>query len=115
MRAYGWLVAVVVAAAVAAVTAVAMMPPDGQVIDPAPAAATDYFTPDELDDAEEEADGEESSAGEEGSDSAQPRAAGRNWADEPATDYMAFTTRFDEIVEAEELCDVDELGRRLVG
>jgi STE24 endopeptidase len=44
VRAYGWLVAVVVAAAVAAVTAVAMMPPDGQVIDPAPAAATDYFT-----------------------------------------------------------------------
>ena len=60
---------------------------------------------------EEEADGEETSAGEEGSDSAQPRAARRNWADEPATDYKAFTTRFDEIVEAEELCDVDELGR----
>ena len=60
---------------------------------------------------EEESDGEETSAGEEGSDSAQPRAARRNWADEPATDYKAFTTRFDEIVEAEELCDVDELGR----
>ena len=60
---------------------------------------------------EEEAEGEETSAGEEGSDSAQPRAARRNWADEPATDYKAFTTRFDEIVEAEELCDVDELGR----
>ena len=60
---------------------------------------------------EEEAEGEETSAGEEGSDSAQPRAARRNWADEPATDYKAFTTRFDEIVEAEELCDADELGR----
>ena len=60
---------------------------------------------------EEETDGEETSAGEEGSDSAQPRATRRNWADEPATDYKAFTTRFDEIVEAEELCDVDELGR----
>jgi cobaltochelatase CobT len=60
---------------------------------------------------EEESDGEETSAGEEGSDSAQPRAARRNWADEPATDYKAFTTRFDEIVEADELCDVDELGR----
>ena len=60
---------------------------------------------------EEAADGEESSAGEEGSDGAKPRAAHRNWADEPATDYKAFTTRFDEIVEAEELCDVDELGR----
>jgi cobaltochelatase CobT len=60
---------------------------------------------------EEESDGEETSAGDEGSDSAQPRAARRNWTDEPATDYRAFTTRFDEIVEAEELCDVDELGR----
>ena len=29
----------------------------------------------------------------------------------PQTDYKAFTTRFDEIVEAEELCDEDELGR----
>ena len=60
---------------------------------------------------EEEADGEEASTGEEGSDRAQPRAARRNWADEPATDYKAFTTRFDEIVEAQELCDADELGR----
>ena len=60
---------------------------------------------------EEESEGEETSAGEEGSDSAQPRAARRNWADEPATDYKAFTTRFDEIVEADELCDGEELGR----
>ena len=60
---------------------------------------------------EEEADGEETSAGDEGSDSAQPRAARRNWADEPATEYKPFTTRFDEIVEADELCDADELGR----
>ena len=60
---------------------------------------------------EEESEGEDTSSAEEGNDSAQPRAARRNWADEPATDYKAFTTRFDEIVEAEELCDVDELGR----
>ena len=60
---------------------------------------------------EEEAEGEETSAGEEGSDSARPRPAWRNWADEPATDYRAYTTRFDEIVEAEELCDAEELGR----
>ena len=66
---------------------------------------------DESPSGEEEAEGEETSAGDEGSDSAQPRAARRNWFDEPATDYKAFTTRFDEIVEAEELCDVDELGR----
>jgi cobaltochelatase CobT len=60
---------------------------------------------------EEEAEGEEASAGDEGSDAAQPRAARRNWADEPATDYRPFTTRFDEIVAADELCDADELGR----
>jgi cobaltochelatase CobT len=60
---------------------------------------------------DEETEGDETSSAEEGSDSAQPRAARRNWADEPATDYKAFTTRFDEIVEADELCDVDELGR----
>src|SRR5215213_6007666 len=35
----------------------------------------------------------------------------RNWEISPATDYKAFTTRFDEIVEAEELCDEEELGR----
>ncbi len=60
---------------------------------------------------EDESEGEETSSSEEGSDSAQPRPARRNWADEPATDYKAFTTRFDEVVEAEDLCDADELGR----
>jgi len=35
----------------------------------------------------------------------------RNWDLSPPTDYKPFTTRFDEIVEAEELCDEEELGR----
>src|SRR5437763_7052925 len=35
----------------------------------------------------------------------------RNWELSPETDYKAFTTRFDEIVEADELCDEEELGR----
>ena len=35
----------------------------------------------------------------------------RNWDMSPPTDYKPFTTRFDEIVEAEELCDEEELGR----
>ncbi|MEO7277323.1 MAG: cobaltochelatase subunit CobT [Sphingomicrobium sp.] len=35
----------------------------------------------------------------------------RNWDLSPQSDYKAFTTRFDEIVEAGELCDEDELGR----
>ena len=37
--------------------------------------------------------------------------SGATGRDEPVTDYQPFTTRFDEIVEAEELCDEDELGR----
>ncbi|MBA3510488.1 cobaltochelatase subunit CobT, partial [Sphingomonas sp.] len=44
-------------------------------------------------------------------DSAQAAAGRRNWELAPETDYRAFTTRFDEIVEAEDLCDVEELGR----
>jgi cobaltochelatase CobT len=35
----------------------------------------------------------------------------RNWELAPPTDYKAFTTRFDEIVEAGDLCDEEELGR----
>jgi cobaltochelatase CobT len=35
----------------------------------------------------------------------------RNWELSPETDYKAFTTRFDEIVEAGDLCDEQELGR----
>ena len=36
----------------------------------------------------------------------------RPWSDlPPHFDYRIFTTRFDEIIEAQELCDPDELGR----
>ena len=35
----------------------------------------------------------------------------RNWDLGPETDYKAFTTRFDEMVEAADLCDEEELGR----
>ncbi len=37
-----------------------------------------------------------------------------NWKDEPTKDrpnYTAYTTAFDEIVDAEDLCDAEELGR----
>jgi len=37
--------------------------------------------------------------------------ARRNWDLSPQTDYKPFTTRFDEIVEANELCDEEELTR----
>ena len=48
---------------------------------------------------------------EEASDSGRPGLARRNWELAPPTDYKAFTTRFDEIVEAGELCDEVELNR----
>ncbi|MGI8704987.1 MAG: cobaltochelatase subunit CobT [Sphingomicrobium sp.] len=45
------------------------------------------------------------------SDSGRPGQARRNWELAPPTDYKAFTIRFDEIIEAGELCDEDELNR----
>src|SRR6185369_1861298 len=53
--------------------------------------------------AEMELGEDETSAGDELSDS--------NLALAPETDYKVYTTRFDEIVEAGELCDEEELGR----
>jgi len=51
------------------------------------------------------------SDGDETSDSGRPGQARRNWELAPPTDYKVFTTRFDEIVEAAELCDEAELNR----
>src|SRR5438132_1418322 len=50
-------------------------------------------------------------AGEDLSESLFSSPGRRNWELSPETDYKAFTTRFDEIVEADELCDEEELGR----
>ena len=56
--------------------------------------------------------GEDQSApGDELSESLFASPGRRNWDLSPPTDYKPFTTRFDEIVEAEELCDEDELAR----
>ena len=44
-------------------------------------------------------------------DSRMSAAGRRNWELSPATDYRAFTTRFDEAIEAAELCDEEELVR----
>ena len=60
---------------------------------------------------DEEFDGEEGAAGDEASESLFPRQSRRNWPDEPATDYHPFTNRHDEIIEAEGLCDDEELTR----
>jgi cobaltochelatase CobT len=54
---------------------------------------------------------EEASAGDDFSESVFASPGRRNWELTPETDYKAFTTRFDEIVESNELCDEDELGR----
>jgi cobaltochelatase CobT len=51
------------------------------------------------------------SEGDETSDSGVPGQSRRNWDMAPASDYKAFTTRFDEVIEAGELCDEAELGR----
>jgi len=60
---------------------------------------------------DEEFDGEEGAHGDDASESLFPRQSRRNWLDEPVTDYRAFTTRHDEFIEAEELCDEEELTR----
>jgi cobaltochelatase CobT len=60
---------------------------------------------------EMEAGEDEAAAGDDLSESMLASPGRRNWELSPETDYKAFTTRFDEIVEAEELCDEEELGR----
>jgi len=51
------------------------------------------------------------SPGDDLNDSKMASAGRRNWEFSPPTPYKAFTTRFDEEVEAKELCDEEELGR----
>ena len=60
---------------------------------------------------EMEAGEDESSAGDELSESVFAAPSRRNWELSPETDYKPFTNRFDEIVEAHDLCDEEELGR----
>jgi cobaltochelatase CobT len=63
-------------------------------------------TPQELEfDEDQLADGEETS------ENAAAAPTRRNWDLSPETDYKAYTTRFDEMVEAGELCDEEELAR----
>ncbi|QDP19732.1 cobaltochelatase subunit CobT [Sphingomonas xanthus] len=62
-------------------------------------------------DTEADVDEGDAASGQEGAEQARAASQKRNWSDEPATDYRPFTTRFDEIVATDELCDEDELGR----
>jgi cobaltochelatase CobT len=66
---------------------------------------------DESADSEADVDEGEATSGQEGADQARANPQRRNWPDEPVTDYKPFTTRFDEIVTAGELCDEEELNR----
>ncbi|QNM82357.1 cobaltochelatase subunit CobT [Sphingomonas sabuli] len=58
-----------------------------------------------------ESDDDDMSDGEEDGDSGVPGQARRNWDPAPATDYTEFTRQFDEIIEADVLCDEMELTR----
>ena len=58
-----------------------------------------------------EMDDGDATSGDEGAEQARANPSRRNWPDEPLTDYKPFTTRFDEMVTAGELCDEDELNR----
>jgi cobaltochelatase CobT len=66
----------------------------------------------EADSSEEmEAGDEQVRAGDDLGDNVFASPGRRNWDLAPETDYKAFTTRFDEIVESKDLCDEEELGR----
>ncbi len=58
-----------------------------------------------------EASDDELADGDDTSDTGQPGQTRRNWELAPPTAYKAYTTRFDEIIEAGELCDETELNR----
>jgi len=60
---------------------------------------------------EMEASEEDAAPGDDLSESLFAAPGRRNWDLSPQTDYKPFTTRFDEIVESEELCDEEELSR----
>ena len=66
---------------------------------------------DESTESEADTDEGEATSAQDGADQARANALRRNWPDEPVTDYRPFTTRFDEMVAAAELCDEEELGR----
>jgi len=61
---------------------------------------------------ESETEMSEGEAGEEGEEGKLPVRPNRPWTDLPESfDYKVFTEQFDEVVEAQELCDYEELDR----
>lgn len=65
----------------------------------------------EQDLAAEDMDDDEAVPGEEGDESASPRSNRRSSEPELAGEYRAFSNRFDEVVEADDLCEEEELNR----
>ena len=63
----------------------------------------------ELDGEMEDADGEPGDEGEEGMQPVRPNRPVTDWS--PQFDYKVWTTQFDEVIAATELCDDDELAR----
>ncbi|MEO6387520.1 MAG: cobaltochelatase subunit CobT, partial [Croceibacterium sp.] len=67
---------------------------------------------DSTDESEREQDMKDGDPGEDGEEGMMPVRANRPWTDLPDTfDYKVYTEEFDEIVEATELCDYEELDR----
>ena len=58
-----------------------------------------------------ETDEGEGTSGDDGAEQARSSPSRRNWPEAPTGDYREYTRRFDEIVEACELCDAEELNR----
>jgi len=67
---------------------------------------------DTTEEVERETEMKDGDPGDEGEEGMMPIRANRPWTDLPETfDYRAFTEEFDEVVEATELCDFEELDR----
>ena len=60
---------------------------------------------------DQEQDEGEAASGDEGAEQARSSPSRRNWQDAPTSDYREYTRRFDEVVEASDLCDPEELNR----
>ncbi|AKH41991.1 cobaltochelatase CobT [Altererythrobacter atlanticus] len=61
---------------------------------------------------EQEQESTQGDVGDEGEEGMMPVRPNRPWTDLPESfDYKVFTEEYDEVVEAQELCDQDELGR----
>ena len=85
--------------------------PDGGQMDMRSEQADQDESEEQDADSDVDMDDDEGAQGDADGEQARTAPGRRNWADEPASDYKPFTTRFDEIVGAADLCDDDELTR----